>query len=227
MNFYCPEHKYNPPANSGFAFCPQCELGASQRTEARVNSEGLAACRCGSENAYLGVSGAEGEVLQYQAECPRCDRRGARASKETAIQLWNNDVAQVAETEMNDTAMNSTEPNTTELSPCPFCGNTNKDTLVVTATVHDDPRFYSVVCYGCCSIASGETRDRVIERWNTRVSDTTNDEEITRCAHCGSTDIEDTSGEYETGVVAPDGYRERRYENAFHCTKCGRDQEYD
>jgi hypothetical protein len=23
--FYCPEHKYSPAPNSGFAFCPQCE----------------------------------------------------------------------------------------------------------------------------------------------------------------------------------------------------------
>jgi hypothetical protein len=22
---YCPEHKYNPPENSGFLLCPQCE----------------------------------------------------------------------------------------------------------------------------------------------------------------------------------------------------------
>lgn len=54
-----------------------------------------------------------------------------------------------------------------------------------------------------------------------------NYKDITRCAHCGSSDIEDISGEYETGVIAPDGYRERRYENAFHCTRCGQDQEYE
>ena len=23
--YYCPEHKYNPPLNSGFCFCPRCE----------------------------------------------------------------------------------------------------------------------------------------------------------------------------------------------------------
>ena len=54
----------------------------------------------------------------------------------------------------------------------------------------------------------------------------TSDGDITRCAYCGSSDIDDISGEYETGVVAPDGYRERRYENGFNCRKCGRDQEY-
>lgn len=25
-SYYCPEHKYNPPPNSGLAFCPHCEL---------------------------------------------------------------------------------------------------------------------------------------------------------------------------------------------------------
>lgn len=25
QDYYCPEHKYNPPPNSGFAFCPHCE----------------------------------------------------------------------------------------------------------------------------------------------------------------------------------------------------------
>lgn len=24
--YYCDEHKYNPPRNSGFAFCPKCEF---------------------------------------------------------------------------------------------------------------------------------------------------------------------------------------------------------
>lgn len=52
-------------------------------------------------------------------------------------------------------------------------------------------------------------------------------EDVIRCAHCGSSDIHDISGEYETGVVAPDGYRERRYEEGFHCNSCGKDQEYD
>lgn len=53
-----------------------------------------------------------------------------------------------------------------------------------------------------------------------------NDQNTIRCAYCGSDDIADISGEYETGVVAPDGYRERCYENGFRCVGCGRDQEY-
>lgn len=24
--YYCSEHKYNPPPNSGFTLCPQCEI---------------------------------------------------------------------------------------------------------------------------------------------------------------------------------------------------------
>ena len=26
--FYCPEHRYNPVDNSGFNFCPQCEINS-------------------------------------------------------------------------------------------------------------------------------------------------------------------------------------------------------
>lgn len=24
--YYCPDHKYNPPPNSGITLCPQCEV---------------------------------------------------------------------------------------------------------------------------------------------------------------------------------------------------------
>lgn len=33
MGFYCPEHQYNPPPNSGMAFCPRCELQAQDYPE--------------------------------------------------------------------------------------------------------------------------------------------------------------------------------------------------
>lgn len=66
----------------------------------------------------------------------------------------------------------------------------------------------------------------ILARWREQLPDAQT-EDVTRCAHCGSTEIEDISGEYETGVVAPDGHRERRYENAFRCQKCERDQEYE
>lgn len=41
------------------------------------------------------------------------------------------------------------------------------------------------------------------------------------CPICLSTDLEFLSGDYHTGVVAPDGYRETRYEEGYQCRKCG------
>ncbi len=29
--YYCPDHQYNPPPNSGIALCPQCEITAGNR----------------------------------------------------------------------------------------------------------------------------------------------------------------------------------------------------
>lgn len=29
--FYCPEHEYNPPEGSGFAFCPKCEAPSTPK----------------------------------------------------------------------------------------------------------------------------------------------------------------------------------------------------
>lgn len=31
--YYCPEHKYNPPANSGLCFCPYCEFPEAYQGE--------------------------------------------------------------------------------------------------------------------------------------------------------------------------------------------------
>jgi hypothetical protein len=31
-DFYCPEHRYNPPLNSGFSFCPMCEAPEAYTT---------------------------------------------------------------------------------------------------------------------------------------------------------------------------------------------------
>jgi hypothetical protein len=33
MTYYCPDHKYNPPANSGFTLCPECEELAGEINE--------------------------------------------------------------------------------------------------------------------------------------------------------------------------------------------------
>ena len=41
------------------------------------------------------------------------------------------------------------------------------------------------------------------------------------CPNCHSRNFEDISGQYETGVVAPDGYRESIYERGFQCQQCG------
>jgi len=40
VSYYCPEHEYNPPENSGFALCPQCEIAAPVSPELRD-------CDCG------------------------------------------------------------------------------------------------------------------------------------------------------------------------------------
>jgi len=34
--------------------------------------------------------------------------------------------------------------------------------------------------------------------------------------------LEFVSGDYPTGVTAPDGYQESRYEEGFYCAHCGR-----
>ena len=43
------------------------------------------------------------------------------------------------------------------------------------------------------------------------------------CPSCGASpeNLEDISGDYSTGVVAPDGGREVRHEQGYWCQKCG------
>ena len=41
------------------------------------------------------------------------------------------------------------------------------------------------------------------------------------CPNCHGTTFDDISGQYETGVVAPDGYRESVFEWGARCRKCG------
>jgi uncharacterized protein with PIN domain len=41
-----------------------------------------------------------------------------------------------------------------------------------------------------------------------------------KCPQCNNTDLEFVSGQFDTGVVAPDGYRESFYEEGFYCPKC-------
>ncbi len=40
------------------------------------------------------------------------------------------------------------------------------------------------------------------------------------CPKHEDVELEFVSGDYSTGVVAPDGYAETRYEEGFHCYRC-------
>jgi len=40
------------------------------------------------------------------------------------------------------------------------------------------------------------------------------------CPNCSSTDFCFLQGDFETGVTAPDGTPELRYEEGFHCHGC-------
>ena len=39
------------------------------------------------------------------------------------------------------------------------------------------------------------------------------------CPKCNG-ELESVSGDFNTGVVAPDGYRKSRYEEGFYCPRC-------
>lgn len=41
------------------------------------------------------------------------------------------------------------------------------------------------------------------------------------CPECDS-EVEYVSGDFDTGVVAPDGYREKQWEEGFYCPRCKR-----
>ena len=41
------------------------------------------------------------------------------------------------------------------------------------------------------------------------------------CPRCGKEALYPVSGTFETGVVAPDGYRETVYEEGYQCERCG------
>jgi hypothetical protein len=41
------------------------------------------------------------------------------------------------------------------------------------------------------------------------------------CPSCESHDLIDISGDYPTGVFAPDGGQESRYEQGYRCNQCG------
>jgi hypothetical protein len=61
--------------------------------EQGLNDDGIAACRCGSNDAFpCRVATENYQVQEWQVRCPVCARRGARASLTIAIELWNNDI---------------------------------------------------------------------------------------------------------------------------------------
>lgn len=41
------------------------------------------------------------------------------------------------------------------------------------------------------------------------------------CPNCGSKDLEFISGDYGTGVFAPDGAEEKQYQEGYYCPRCG------
>lgn len=76
---------------------------------------------------------------------------------------------------MDDTNPTPTQPGET-LEPCPLFGHlpdkgefTNGPYVAVSGAP-DMPKFYAVVCPGCCSTAYDENKERVIKKWNTRAA---------------------------------------------------------
>lgn len=51
------------------------------------------------------------------------------------------------------------------------------------------------------------------------------EESVPRCSRCGSVDVEYRCGYYATGVTAPDGGCEARWEEYRECMRCGSRQE--
>jgi hypothetical protein len=47
------------------------------------------------------------------------------------------------------------------------------------------------------------------------------EQSMPRCDRCGSADMHYGSGDYRTGVTAPDGGSEYRYEEYYQCGRCG------
>jgi hypothetical protein len=70
------------------------------------------------------------------------------------------------------------QPQGEELLPCPLMGHVSSGLdfglgpgpYLAVSGAPNMPKFYSVVCPGCCSTACGETRERIIALWNTRAN---------------------------------------------------------
>ena len=74
--YYCPEHKYNPPENSGFCFCPQCELLPEI---VLINEDGSV------EETHCGATEEERQAAHLAGRCTAlCSFCYAEAAAQTA-----------------------------------------------------------------------------------------------------------------------------------------------
>lgn len=55
-DYYCPEHKYNPPEGSGLCFCPRCEF-PDEMTQADKEAAESAPCNHSAFNWNLQEGG--------------------------------------------------------------------------------------------------------------------------------------------------------------------------
>lgn len=73
-------------------------------------------------------------------------------------------------------ALNTEKPIAPRLLPCPLLGHLpdkgefTAGPYIAVSGAPDMPKFYAVVCPGCCSTAYDENKERVIKKWNTRTS---------------------------------------------------------
>lgn len=71
-------------------------------------------------------------------------------------------------------ATNNPDSKQEALKPCRFCGKEAKGfwdgPYLHVSGPPDGLHFYSVVCNGCCSTASYESKERAVEKWNSRAS---------------------------------------------------------
>ncbi len=81
--FYCPEHDYTPPPNSGFAFCPQCEMREAD-TPVRPIEDTFTAEQC---SICQRIDGAHDEDCENHPEyvAPQPKPRRAKKAKEATL----------------------------------------------------------------------------------------------------------------------------------------------
>lgn len=66
-----------------------------------------------------------------------------------------------------------------KLKPCPFCGNKNIMLCGGDDILSDGGGYWYIVCLVCgCTIYGSESRTKVIDSWNRRVSDERTDQRL-------------------------------------------------